>query len=133
MPLDRISDLSALLWRPSFQDVSAEICPTFDWIDPDRQKRIKHKHSICRMFAASKIGFASLMAHAGNHREIVGRNIRAYRTEAGLTLEKLAEKAELSWPYLSEIERGRENISLDKLAQLAQALNVTLSKLVENA
>jgi hypothetical protein len=43
------------------------------------------------MFAASKIGFASLMAHAGNHREIVGRNIRAYRTEAGLTLEKLAE------------------------------------------
>jgi transcriptional regulator with XRE-family HTH domain len=72
------------------------------------------------------------MAHAGNHREIVGRNIRAYRTEAGLTLEKLAE-AELSWPYLSEIERGRENISLDKLAQLAQALNVTLSKLVENA
>jgi transcriptional regulator with XRE-family HTH domain len=85
------------------------------------------------MFAASKIGFAILMAHAGKHREIVGRNIRAYRTEAGLTLEKLAEKAELSWPYLSEIERGRENISLDKLAQLAQALNVTLSKLVENA
>jgi transcriptional regulator with XRE-family HTH domain len=85
------------------------------------------------MFAASKIGFASLMAHAGNHRKIVGRNIRAYRTEAGLTLEKLAEKAQLSWPYLSEIERGRENISLDKLAQLAQALNVTLSKLVENA
>jgi len=29
-----------------------------------------------------------------------------YRTEAGLTLEKLAEKAELSWPYLSEIEPG---------------------------
>ena len=85
------------------------------------------------MFTASKIGFASLMAHVGNHRKIVGRNIRAYRTEASLTLEKLAEKAELSWPYLSEIERGRENISLDKLARLAQALNVTLSKLVENA
>ena len=85
------------------------------------------------MFAASKIGFASLMAHAGKHREIVGRNIRAYRTEAGLTLEKLAEKADLSWPYLSEIERGRENISLDKLARLAKALNVTLSRLVEKA
>ena len=73
------------------------------------------------------------MAHAANHREIVGNNIRACRTSAGLTLEKLAEKAEMSWPYLSEIERGRENISLDKLARLAQALNVTLSKLVENA
>lgn len=73
------------------------------------------------------------MAHAVKHREIVGSNIRTCRTNAGLTLEKLAEKAEMSWPYLSEIERGRENISLDKLARLARALNVTLSRLVENA
>jgi transcriptional regulator with XRE-family HTH domain len=73
------------------------------------------------------------MDHADKHREIVGSNIRTHRTNAGLTLEKLAEMADLSWPYLSEIERGRENISLDKLAQLAKALNVTLSKLVENA
>lgn len=72
------------------------------------------------------------MAHAGKHREIVGSNIRTCRTNAGLTLEQLAEKADLSWPYLSEIERGRENISLDKLARLAQALNVKLSKLFEN-
>jgi len=73
------------------------------------------------------------MAHAANHRKIVGENIRACRTDAGLTLEQLAEKADMSWPYLSEIERGRENISLDKLAGLARALNVSLSKLVENA
>ncbi len=72
------------------------------------------------------------MAHAAKHREIVGTNIRALRTGAGLTLEQLAEKADLSWPYLSEIERGRENISLDKLARLAKALEVSLSKLVEN-
>ena len=73
------------------------------------------------------------MAHASKHREIVGSNIRTCRTNAGLTLEELAEKAEMSWPYLSEVERGRENISLDKLARLAQALNVKLSKFVENA
>lgn len=73
------------------------------------------------------------MAHAAKHREIVGQNIRDCRTNAGLTLEKLAEKADLSWTYLSEIERGRENISLDKLAQLAKALNVKLARLVENA
>ena len=72
------------------------------------------------------------MAHAVNHRKIVGKNIRDYRTDAGLTLEKLAEMADLSWPYLSEIERGRENISLDKLARIAKALNVKLTKLVEN-
>ena len=73
------------------------------------------------------------MAHASKHREIVGNNLRTCRTNAGLTLEELAEKAEMSWPYISEVERGRENISLDKLARLARALNVTLSKLVENA
>ena len=72
------------------------------------------------------------MAHAVSHRKIVGENIRGCRTNAGLTLEKLAEMADLSWPYLSEVERGRENISLDKLAQLAKALDVKLSKLVEN-
>ena len=72
------------------------------------------------------------MAHAGKHREIVGSNIRTCRTNAGMTLEQLAERADLSWPYLSEIERGRENISLDKLAALAKALNVKLSELVEN-
>jgi transcriptional regulator with XRE-family HTH domain len=72
------------------------------------------------------------MAHAAKHRLIVGKNLRACRTHAGLTLEQLAEKADLSWPYLSEIERGRENISLDKLVRLAQALNVKLTRLVED-
>ena len=72
------------------------------------------------------------MAHAAKHRLIVGKNIRTCRTHAGLTLEQLAEKADLSWPYLSEIESGRENISLDKLVRLAQALNVKLARLVED-
>jgi len=72
------------------------------------------------------------MAHAAKHRLTVGKNIRACRAHAGLTLEQLAEKAELSWPYLSEIERGRENISLDKLVGLAQALKVKLARLVED-
>jgi transcriptional regulator with XRE-family HTH domain len=83
------------------------------------------------MFGASEFGFAVGMAHAVKHRKIVGSNIRTCRTDAGLTLEKLAEKADMSWPYLSEVERGRENISLDKLARLAQALKINLSKLVE--
>jgi transcriptional regulator with XRE-family HTH domain len=85
------------------------------------------------MFANPKFRFAGLMAQAAKHRVIVGKNIRACRTDSELTLEKLAEKADMSWTYLSEIERGRENISLDKLARLAQALNVGLSTLVEGA
>ena len=131
--LDQISDLNALSWRRLLQTVSAGIYLTSTRIDPDLRQRIKSKHSICRMFVASNFGFAGLMAQSAKHRVIVGNNIRACRTSAELTLEQLAEKADMSWPYLSEIERGRENISLDKLARLAQALNVKLSKLVENA
>ncbi len=87
-----------------------------------------------RIALTACFGFAAReMPHTIKHREIVGSNIRTCRTDAGLTLEKLAEKADLSWSYLSEVERGRENISLDKLAQLAKALDVRLSKLVENA
>lgn len=85
------------------------------------------------MFVAVDFEFAGFMAPASKHREIVGSNIRACRKAAGLTLESLAERAEMSWPYLSEVERGRENISLDKLAQVARALGVKLSKIVENA
>ena len=102
-------------------------------INPDLKQRIKLKHSICRMFAVPEFRFPCQMAHAVKHRVVVGKNLRACRANAGLTLEQLAEKADMSWPYLSEIERGRENISPDKLARLAQALNVRLSKLVEDA
>jgi len=130
--LDQISDLNALSWRRLLQNVSAGIYLTSMRIDPDLRQRIKSKHSICRMFVAPNFGFAGLMAQAAKHRVTVGKNIRACRTSAELTLEQLAEKADMSWPYLSEIERGRENISLDKLARLAQALNVRLSKLVED-
>ena len=73
------------------------------------------------------------MAPAGKHREIVGQNIRAQRTDAGMTLEQLAEKADMSWPFLSEVERGRENISLDKLASIAKALKVRLADLIKGA
>lgn len=97
---------------------------------------LRHDERSCKLFAlelAAAFRFAGRsMAQAGKHREIVGSNIRTCRTDAGLTLEKLAEMADLSWPYLSEVERGRENISLDKLARLAQALNVKLTRLVEN-
>jgi hypothetical protein len=48
------------------------------------------------MFAAPNFGFAGLMAQSAKHRVTVGKNIRACRTSAGLTLEQLAEKADMS-------------------------------------
>src|SRR5436309_15136830 len=56
--------------------------------------------------------------------KIVGGNIRRLRKSKRLTLEQLAEKAESNPKYLGAVERGEENIGLNKLAQVAAALRV---------
>ncbi len=67
------------------------------------------------------------------YRRIVGQKIRAYRKQAGLSQEKLAEKASLSYKYLGEVERGYVNVSLDSLTRIAKALKVRLRELVRDA
>ena len=64
------------------------------------------------------------------YRRIVGQKIRAYRKQAGLSQEELAEKASLSYKYVGEVERGYVNVSLDSLMRLAKALKLKLHDLV---
>jgi len=47
-----------------------------------------------------------------------------------MSQEKLAEKADLSYKYLGEVERGYVNISLDSLMRIAKALGVHVRDLV---
>jgi transcriptional regulator with XRE-family HTH domain len=67
---------------------------------------------------------------ASFYRRIVGQKIRAYRKQAGLSQEKLAEKASLSYKYLGEVERGYVNVSLDSLMRIAKALGVCMHDLI---
>ena len=57
-------------------------------------------------------------------REQVGANLRRLRRANGMSQSRLAERAELNRSYLSMVENGRRNISLDNLVALALALNV---------
>ena len=57
-------------------------------------------------------------------RRTVGQNVRTFRLRQGLTQEELAEKAAFHWTYISGVERGRYNISLDNLVKLAKALGI---------
>jgi len=59
----------------------------------------------------------------------VGENIRSLRKSRGLSQEDLGEKADLSYKFVGEIERGTVNPSLDSLARIANALNVEVAKL----
>ena len=64
------------------------------------------------------------------HRRILGNKMRAYRNQAGLTQEKLAEKADLHHNFIGEVERGNMEISLTSLLKIAKALKVKVRDLV---
>lgn len=68
-----------------------------------------------------------------NESETIGQRLRARRVELGLTLAEVAEKASLSLPYVSNLERGRGNPTLEALAALARALDIPLASLVGEA
>ncbi|MBC7647274.1 MAG: helix-turn-helix transcriptional regulator [Pseudopedobacter sp.] len=58
--------------------------------------------------------------------------LRELRTERGLRLKDVALDADISVPYLSDLERGRTNPSLDTLQTLAGAYNITVHDLLES-
>jgi transcriptional regulator with XRE-family HTH domain len=65
-----------------------------------------------------------------NDNETIGQRLRARRVELGLTLAEVAEKAGLSLPYVSNLERGRGNPTLEALGALARALDTPLASLI---
>jgi transcriptional regulator with XRE-family HTH domain len=56
--------------------------------------------------------------------------IRQLRIEKGYNLTELARRADLSVPYLSEIERGKVTPSMRSVVALASALELTLLELL---
>jgi transcriptional regulator with XRE-family HTH domain len=63
-------------------------------------------------------------------RAIFGRNVRRYRRQKRLTQEELAFEAEIDLTYLGGIERGKRNPSLLVIGRIANALSVSVSKLL---
>ena len=61
-----------------------------------------------------------------NPYQQVGKRIRLIRKEAGLTQAQLAEKSGLSDNFVGLIERGVAHPTLEKLDQIADALNVRI-------
>lgn len=55
---------------------------------------------------------------------ILGNNIRFLRTKSGWTQEKLAEKAGISVPFMTQIELARKSASLEVIEKIAKALEV---------
>src|SRR3954464_16043154 len=63
----------------------------------------------------------------------IGSFIRSQREAAQVSVRQLAEKAGVSNPYLSQIERGLRKPSADVLQQIAKALRVSAEVLYVRA
>jgi transcriptional regulator with XRE-family HTH domain len=62
----------------------------------------------------------------------IGQRIRQRRSELKLSQEEVAFKAGISPTYLSQLEGGLRNPSLETLHSLSSALQLDLSELVKS-
>ncbi len=63
----------------------------------------------------------------------VGQAVRATREQAGLSQDELAWRAGIHRAYMGVIERGEQNITIFKLYQVAKAMGIECSEILEKA
>ena len=63
-------------------------------------------------------------------KERFGRAVKAARVEKGLSQEELAMRIDADQAYVSRIEAGRMNVTLETADQIAKALEVGLEMLL---
>src|ERR1700712_1765922 len=83
--------------------------------------------------AVAETASAEIAAVVSNAAQDIGSFIRAQRVAAQVSVRQLAEKAGVSNPYLSQIERGLRKPSADVLSQIAKALRVSAEVLYVRA
>lgn len=64
-----------------------------------------------------------------------GKTLRRLRKNQGVSQELFADRCNLHRTYISDVERGERNISLENIEKIAKVLNIQISELfreVEN-
>ena len=59
-----------------------------------------------------------------------GEKIRSIRKKRGLSQEELSFRASLHRTYISDIERGSRNVSLENIEKIAKALDISTKDLL---
>jgi transcriptional regulator with XRE-family HTH domain len=60
----------------------------------------------------------------GDLQRAVGRNLRAYRLERGLSQEDFADVLGVHRTYMGGVERGERNLTLRSLERIAETVNI---------
>jgi transcriptional regulator with XRE-family HTH domain len=68
-----------------------------------------------------------------NVKKIFGAAVRSRRRQLGISQEELAERADLHRTYISDVERGSRNVSLENIERLASALDLSIAALFPQA
>ncbi len=63
----------------------------------------------------------------------VGSTIRRIRLSKNISQEELAHLAGVDRSYMGAVERGDNNVAILKLARVAAALGISVSKLIKEA
>jgi transcriptional regulator with XRE-family HTH domain len=57
----------------------------------------------------------------------IGEKIRSIRTLKGFSQENMADMLDISLPTYADIERGKKDVTINRLEQIAEKLGVTLN------
>jgi len=66
----------------------------------------------------------------GDLQKTVGRNLRAYRMERGLSQEAFAEVLGVHRTYMGGVERGERNLTLKSVERMAEKLEIDTEQLM---
>jgi XRE family transcriptional regulator, regulator of sulfur utilization len=72
---------------------------------------------------------ANVTLRGGNMGDLarkIGERIRQLRKEKGFSQEELAEKADVHFTYIGQLERGEKNASIDTLERITKCLGISL-------
>ena len=67
------------------------------------------------------------------HLDALGRRILELRKERGWSQQELADRASLDRTYISAVEKGRQNITIGAAVRIADALETSLSSIIDDS
>jgi CheY-like chemotaxis protein/DNA-binding XRE family transcriptional regulator len=62
-------------------------------------------------------------------KKTFGSSVKTWRKRLGISQEELAERADLHRTYVSDVERGARNLSLESITRVARALRISVADL----
>ena len=114
--------------RPEFAVIGyADYLRFLELVEDERDARV-----VAEFHEAYAAGSEFMIPDEIVRRELVGESpVKLWREHLGMTQQELAGRAGISKPYLSQIETGKRQGTVETLSAIARSLGVPLDVLTE--